>query len=133
MIKMWLKLSNFRHKMKVFYVDNPPCPGSFCVLQPPMLQPFPPCNADASKLHCHLYKIVHGLTNFPGAPTTCQQFHYISRSSTTEALVVPRFKTSSHQNSFSPLTICEWNKLPKEIIECKTLSSFKKILSKYYV
>ena len=38
MIKMWLKLSNFSQKMKVFYVDNPPCPGSFCVLQPPMVQ-----------------------------------------------------------------------------------------------
>ena len=36
MIKMWRKLSNFSHIMKVFYVDNPPCPGSFCVLQPPM-------------------------------------------------------------------------------------------------
>ena len=73
---------------------------------------------------CHLYKIVHGLTDFPGAPTTRQQFHYNSRSSTTEALVVPHFRTSSHQNSFFPLTICEWNKLPKEIIECKTLCSF---------
>ena len=37
MIKMWLKLSNFSHKVKVFYVDNPLCPGSFCVLQPPIL------------------------------------------------------------------------------------------------
>ena len=82
---------------------------------------------------CHLYKIVHGLTDFPGAPTTRQQFHYNSRSSTTEALVVPHFRTSSHQNSFFPLTICEWNKLPKEIIECKTLCSFKKFLSKHYV
>ena len=34
--KKWLKLSNFSHKMKVSFVDNPPCPGSFCALQPPM-------------------------------------------------------------------------------------------------
>ena len=65
---------------------------------------------------CHLYKIVHGLTDFPSEPTTRQQFHYNSRSSTTEALVVPHFRNSSHQNSFFPLTICKWNKLPKEYL-----------------
>ncbi len=82
---------------------------------------------------CHLYKIVHGLTDFPNAPTTRQEFYYNSRSSTTEAIMVPHFRTSSHQHSFFPLTICEWNKLPKEITECKTLGSFKSSLSKYYI
>ena len=82
---------------------------------------------------CHLYKIMHGLTDFPDAPTTRQEFRYNSRSSTTEAMMVPHFRTSSHQHSFFSHTICEWNKLPKEIIECKTLGSFKSSLSKHYV
>lgn len=81
---------------------------------------------------CHLYKIIHGLTDFPDAPTTHQEFHYNSRSLTTGAIMVPPFRTSSHQHSFFPLTISEWNKLPKEITECRTLGSFKSSLLKYY-
>ena len=51
---------------------------------------------------CHLYKIIYGLTDFPDAPTTRQKFHYNSRSSTAGAIMVPHFRTSSHQHSFSP-------------------------------
>ena len=80
---------------------------------------------------CHLYKIVHGLTDFPGSPTEQQQFHYNTRSSATEALSMPHFRTSSHQHTFFPLAIWEWNKLPKHITNCKTFHSFKSSLAKY--
>ena len=38
----------------------------------------PPRNAGISKPPklCHVYKIVHGLTDFPGAPTEQQQFRF---------------------------------------------------------
>ena len=54
---------------------------------------------------CHLYKIMHGLTDFPDAPTTRQEFHYNSRSSSTEAMMVRHFRTSFRQHSFFPHTI----------------------------
>ena len=34
MIKVWFKKSISSHKMKVYYIDDPPCPGSYCALEP---------------------------------------------------------------------------------------------------
>ena len=36
MIKVWFKKSISSHKMKVYYVYDPPCPGSYCALEPPV-------------------------------------------------------------------------------------------------
>ena len=77
---------------------------------------------------CHLFKIVKGLTDFPNAQ---REFHYNTRSAKSAALSIPCFRTSSHQNSFFPVTISKWNNLPAEVFECSNVSSFKHHLSKH--
>ena len=79
---------------------------------------------------CHLFKIINGLTDFPGAPVTKRQFHYCSRTSSSSALSIPHFRTTSYQHSFFPLAVSCWNKLPSEILEC---DSFKCCLSMYSI
>ena len=77
---------------------------------------------------CHLYKIIHNLTDFPEAPVSNRVIPYHSRYVNTQSLNLLPFKTSAYQNSFFPSAICNWNKLPKEILECDSLWSFKRKL-----
>ena len=44
---------------------------------------------------CHLFKIINGLTDFPGAPVTKRQFHYCSRTLSSSAISIPHFRSSS--------------------------------------
>ena len=79
-----------------------------------------------SLLICHLYKIINGLTDFPEAPVTNRKNTYHCRSIVqAKSLCMPNFKTCSDQNSFFPATIRNWNKLPKQALDCGTLQSFK--------
>ena len=80
---------------------------------------------------CHLYKIIHNLTDFPEAPVSNREIPYNNRSVNAQSLSVLPFKTSAYQNSFFPSAICNWNKLPKETLECESLRSFKRKLSAF--
>ena len=64
---------------------------------------------------CHLYKIVHGITDYPESPIQHAKPHYCTRSLNSQALAVPQFRTLSHQHSFFPSTITMWNELPSYV------------------
>ena len=64
---------------------------------------------------CHLYKIVHGITDYPESPLQHAKPHYCTRSLNSQALAVPQFRTLSHQHSFFPSTITMWNELPSYV------------------
>ena len=80
---------------------------------------------------CHLFKIINGLTDYPSPPINLQKFHYNVRSAGSNVLSVPKFHTCSYQHSFFPSTIAKWNRLSKETRECKSLGSFKRLLSNF--
>ena len=77
---------------------------------------------------CHLFKIVHGITEFADAPITHQVFNYNTRSSGKLIFCTPRLRTLSYKHSFFPSTIATWNNLPRDAANCNSLNSFKNFL-----
>ena len=78
---------------------------------------------------CHVYKIIHSLTDFPGAPVSYREVPYNYRSVNAHSLNVLPFKTSAYENSFFPSAIRNWNKLAEETQKSDSLWSFKRKLS----
>ena len=78
---------------------------------------------------CHLFTIVHGITDFADAPITHQVF---TRSSGKLIFCTPRSRTLSYKHSFSPSTITTWNNLPRETANYNSLNSFKNFLLSMY-
>ena len=78
---------------------------------------------------CHLFKIIHGITEFADAPLTNQISNYNTRSSGKPVFCIPRPRTLSYQHSFFPSTIRNWNNLPREIANSTSISSFKNLIS----
>ena len=60
---------------------------------------------------CHLFKILHGLTDFPESPLEPRQLRYNSRFVNSLSLAPIKHRTFLYQNSFFPATITMWNKL----------------------
>ena len=73
---------------------------------------------------CHLFKIIHGITEFPDAPINSQTFNHNTRSSDKSFFCLPRLRTLSYQHSFFPSAIATWNKLPRQATSCNSISSF---------
>ena len=72
---------------------------------------------------CHLFKIVHGLCNFPSDVVVPKSNpSHISRSYT---LHQPFARTSSFYSSFIPDSIRRWNYLPEDIVCAPTYARFK--------
>ena len=78
---------------------------------------------------CHLFKIIHGLTEFADAPVHQQSFTFNTRSSNKPVVRLPQLRTQSYQDSFFPATISIWNSLLKEVTQCTSLVSFKNFIS----
>ena len=74
---------------------------------------------------CHLFKIINKLTHYPDPPIMQWEFHYITRSSAPNRLIVPHSNTAYRQRSFFPSAIAPWNQLPNKAKSCNTINSFK--------
>ena len=79
---------------------------------------------------CHLFKIIKQLTFFPDAPIVARTLPYQSRSTHSNAIVVPQAKTSSHQHSFFPHSLNLWNRLSEDITKANNSIAFKQQLLK---
>ena len=77
---------------------------------------------------CHLFKIMHGLTEFADAPVHLMTFIHDTRSSNKTTICPLQPRTRLYQCSFFPTIISIWNNLPKEATQCKTLASFKNFI-----
>ena len=79
---------------------------------------------------CHMYKIIHDLTDFPNSPVRQRVLSYDSRSVNSISLVPVWSSTSLYKFSFFPHVITLWNKIVVmfNILECDTLNSFKLFL-----
>ena len=77
---------------------------------------------------CHLFKIIHGLTEFEDAPLTNYVSQHDTRSSGRLTLYTPRPRTLAYQQSFFPRTSTAWNSLPREATNCNSFNSFKNYL-----
>lgn len=53
----------------------------------------------------------------------------MSRHSSNNTFLQPRTRTKTHQNSFFPRTITEWNRLPPDILEMKSADKFHQAVS----
>ena len=81
---------------------------------------------------CHMYKIIHGITDFPDAPVDYKEHHYGTRQKVQRHLKVPSCRSSAYLYSFFPNTLSAWNQLPyRDMKECCSLAAFKKSLSAY--
>ena len=74
---------------------------------------------------CHLFKIMHGLEDFPAAPVKLKELHYSTRSDNSQLLQPLYSRTSQFQHSFFPHAISLWNMLPGDSVSSSSLSSFK--------
>ena len=77
---------------------------------------------------CHLFKIMHGLTEFADARVHPMTFIHNTRSSNKAAICPLLPRTRLYQCSFFSTIISIWNSLPKEATQCKTLASFKNFI-----
>ena len=55
----------------------------------------------------------------------------IRGSRTSQRLLVPRFYKSNYENSFTPRTVAQWNKLPEVITSAATVSCFRSRLTSH--
>ena len=78
----------------------------------------------------HLYKTVHELTDFPGAPVSRRSFHYSSRANNSLSLLPYNYRSSQFLNSYFPKTGSRWNSLPAEVVSLTSTLSFKYSVSK---
>ena len=74
---------------------------------------------------CHLFKISRGLTDYDEAPLHAQVHIHNTRASCKQMFSLPQCRTNSYQHSFFPNAISIWNNLPKEVIECSSVQTFK--------
>ena len=67
---------------------------------------------------CHLFKIIHNLTDFPEAPLQSRSFHYSSRSNNSLPIVPYQCHSTQFLNSFffQELATFLWNTLPTEAV-----------------
>ena len=78
---------------------------------------------------CHLFKIVHGLTDCQCAPVIRKRPLYNTRQVSNLSLQDISVNTSQFLHSFYPHSISLWNSLPPNHQMLTTLHSFKKSLS----
>ena len=78
---------------------------------------------------CHLFKILHNLTDFPNNPATKRNMTYSSRTVNCFTLVPYQCRTSFYKFSFFPHAITIWNRLVSHkdftLVDCTSISSFK--------
>ena len=78
------------------------------------------------------YKMTHDIyDNLTTNSLITQNNNSITRSNTNK-LFKQRFNTKQFQHFFSNRIINNWNSLPEEIVNCKTLNSFKNGLDRYW-
>ena len=77
---------------------------------------------------CHLFKIIHNLTDFPEAPLQSRSFHYSSRSNNS---LPYQCHSTQFLNSFFPRTTSLWNNLPTEAVILNSVASFKHLISNF--
>ena len=75
---------------------------------------------------CHLFKIIHGLTDCQSAPIQVKSPTYNTRQVSNLSLESLRAKTSQFQYSFFPHSISLWNSLPQSI---SSFHTFKQSLT----
>ena len=80
---------------------------------------------------CHLFKIIKKITEFPNAPVTPRAVPYKSRSINVNTISIPWANTLSYQQSSFPHTLSLWNKLPEDITNATSVTSFKQQLTSY--
>ena len=74
------------------------------------------------------------MTKQPDTPVK-RNLHYNARSGSPQFLTVPQFRPSYNYTKphFLPSTICLWNNLQRELLECGTFNSFKNIYITYLI
>ncbi len=86
---------------------------------------------------CHLFKILHNLTDFPNNPATKRNMTYSSRTVNCFTLVPYQCRTSFYKFSFFPHAITIWNRLVSHkdftLVDCTSISSFKSHLYSHLV
>ena len=78
---------------------------------------------------CHLFKIVHELTDCQVAPVHTKMLSYNTRQVSNLSLQDLRANTSQFLFSFYPHTISLWNSLPPDIQTISSLHAFKQSLT----
>ena len=78
---------------------------------------------------CHLFKIVHELTDCQVAPVYTKMLSYNTRQVSNLSLQDLRANTSQFLFSFYPHTISLWNSLPPDIQTTSSLHAFKQSLT----
>ena len=81
----------------------------------------------------NIHKIVHNLTDFPGALVNRISFHYSSRANNSLSLKLFNCKSSPFHNSYFPKTVSSWNTLPAEVVQLKSTSTFKNSIHKLII
>jgi len=74
-----------------------------------------------------MYKLLNGLVASDGLPAL-STIHRRSRHTNSRALKVPSSKTDYHMFSYFPRSIRQWNVLPENIVNKKSLKAFKQAL-----
>ena len=80
---------------------------------------------------CHMFKIMHKLTDFPDVPIDLRTFHYNSRSDNSMAITPFQCQSTQFLNSFFPRTASQWNSLPKSVVSKNTITSFKQSVTNF--
>ena len=78
---------------------------------------------------CHLFKILHGLTDCRCAPINYKRSNYNTRQVSNVSLQDLPGNTYQFLSSFYPHSISLWNSLPPSSQTLTTLCSFKRSLS----
>ena len=78
---------------------------------------------------CHLFKIIHGLTDCQSAPIQVKSPIYNTRQVSNLSLESLRAKTSQFQYSFFPHSISLWNSLPTDTQSISSFHTFKQSLT----
>ena len=80
---------------------------------------------------CTMYKIVHGLTDFPNPPISCRSNPHCLRHLNTYSLEGFRARTNCFTSSYFPSTCTVWNSLTPDLVALPYVS-FKRLTKPSY-